>query len=201
MKKRFIMTAALLAVLLLLPLSAFAQEDEAEETGQEVEAVEATEDAGVDGSTSVDFGPTNTESRIFHVDLGFMSGYRLEDDETVVGRTFALTFALMESGQLAFENTVFSDSDAPTRTDSYNLVRLDYFFSERISLSIGTGASSVGGTVSPGGVIGANALIFRSVPESGLSSTMKASVRYLMNEEDGFGEGTFGVALIGTIGL
>jgi len=96
---------------------------------------------------------------------------------------------------------MFSDSTGAPQTDSYNLVRMDYFFSERIALSIGTGASSVGGTVSPGGVIGANALIFRNVPESGLSSTMKASVRYLMNEEDGFGNGTFGVALIGTIGL
>ncbi|MCA1753605.1 MAG: hypothetical protein LC641_02665, partial [Spirochaeta sp.] len=61
MKKQFIVAAALVAALLLLPLSAFAQE-EAENGEQEVTAP-AQQD-------TYEFGVTNTESRIFHVDLG-----------------------------------------------------------------------------------------------------------------------------------
>lgn len=196
MKKRFIMTTALLALLLLLPLSAFAQEDEAEETGQEVEAVEATEDAGADGSTSVDFGPTNTESRVFHVELGFIGGFDLEQEETVIGRTFALAFTIGENSQLGIVNTQLGSTAAGRE---YGLLRFDYFFTQRLGISLGTGGEIQ--TTTPAGMIGLNALLVRNVPEDGMSSTLKAGVQYLVNEEDGFGNGTVGVQLVGTIGL
>ena len=199
MKKQFIVIAAMTAALLLLPLQAFAQEDEdANDVEQEVEVVTA------EGASSVEFGVTNTESRIFHVELGFMSGYRLEDEETIVGRTMALVFSLTENMQLGLFNATFADSSL---TDTYNLVRFDYFFSERLALSLGTGQASVEGPAAGnfestvGGLIGVNALLVRSVPESGMSSTLKAGVHYLMNEEHGFGDGTVGVQIVGTIGL
>lgn len=170
MKTRFIVAAALLIAALLVPAHVFGQE----------------------------FGETDTGSRLFDVELGFLSGYRLEDEETVVGRTMTLNFSILENAQIGFYHAGFADSDVGI-SNAYGMVRFRYFFSEMLSVSIGTGGE--GTTQSPAGLIGANATLLRSLPADGLATTLQAGLQYLMNEEDGFGNGTIGVSIVGSIGL
>ena len=171
MKKRMAYTlVAVSLILLFLPAQAFGQE----------------------------FGDTMTESRLFNVEMGFLTGYRLGDEETVFGRTTALNFAIMENAEIGLVHTRFSDSEAPTVENRYNLARFNYFFAEQVAVSLAIGGKPDG---TAAGSVGGNFVILRNVPESGLSSTLKANVQFLMNERDGVGDGTFAVSLLGTIGL
>ncbi|MFN2312289.1 MAG: hypothetical protein ABR590_09585, partial [Spirochaetia bacterium] len=79
-------------------------------------------------------------------------GYRLEDEETVVGRTMTLNFSILENAQVGFYHAGFADSDVGV-TDSYGMVRFRYFFSEALSVSIGTGGEAR--QAAPAGLIGA----------------------------------------------
>lgn len=139
-----------------------------------------------------------TESRIFNVELGFLAGYRLGDEEQVMGRAAAVNFSILENAQVGFYNATFSD-DGGAVTDSYSLVRFDYFFSDQISVSLGTGGESSSGSAA--GYIGANAILVRSIAADGFSTTLKAGAGYLSNEAAGFDDGTFVVTISGSIGL
>lgn len=143
-----------------------------------------------------DFGDTMTESRLFNVETGFLAGYRFGDEEPVTGTSMALNLAVMENAEFGIVRTTFSDEGGAT--DTYNLVRFNYFFSEQLSLSLASGADD---TASAAGSIGGNFIIVRSIPDDGLSSSLKANVQFLFNENDGIGDGTLGVSLLGTIGL
>lgn len=137
------------------------------------------------------------ESRLFNVELGFLTGYRFEDEETVVGRAVAVNFSILENAQIGFLNAMFSDDAGGGQ--AYNMVRFDYFFTDRLSLSIGTGAEQQ--SASAAGLIGGNAILVRSIPDDGLATTLKAGVQYFSNDDDGFGDGTFALTLSGSIGL
>lgn len=185
MKKQLMVITVLVAVFLVLPYQASAQE--------EADPAETPAAAALESPA-----PSITESRIFNVSLGFLGGYHLGEDETVVGRQVSLNFSILESAQIGIEGVGFQDENGASVQDEYAFVRFDYFFTELLSLSIGTGAHSSG---TAAGTIGANALLIRSVPESGLSSHLKAGIRYFMNEDDGFGDGAFGIIISGGIGL
>ena len=150
-----------------------------------------------------EFGDTMTESRLFNVEMGFLTGYRLGDEETVVGRTAALNFAIMENAEIGVVNTQFNiEGGVAGDMHGYNLVRFNYFFNEQVALSIATGGwQDDAGNSAAAGSVGGNFVILRNIPDNGLSSTLKANVQYLMNDNDGAGEGTFAVSLLGTIGL
>ncbi|TVR93753.1 MAG: hypothetical protein EA428_01490, partial [Spirochaetaceae bacterium] len=160
MKKRFMVLAVLVTLLLVLPLQAFAQE---QEDNEEAPAVVIAESGDA----------TITESRIFNVTLGFLGGYHLGEEETVVGRQVSLNFSILENAQIGIEGVSFQDEGGASVQDEYAFVRFDYFFTEFLSLSIGTGSHNSG---TAAGTIGANALLIRSVPENGLSSSLKAGV-------------------------
>lgn len=144
-----------------------------------------------------EFGDTSTESRLFNVEMGFLTGYRFLDEETVTGRSVGLNFAILENAELGVVNTTFSDS-VGAFSHAYNLVRFNYFFSEMVSLSVATGG---GPNSSAAGSVGGNFIIFRNIPDDGLSSSLKANAQFFLNEDDGIGDGTFAVSILGTIGL
>ncbi len=144
-----------------------------------------------------EFGVTTTESRLFNVEAGFLTGYHLGVEETVVGRQLALNFAIMENAELGVVNAAF-DQEGGGLDQAYNLVRFNYFFNEQVALSVATGGTDAGDAA---GAVGGNFVILRNIPDDGPSSTLKATVQYLMNEDDGAGDGTFSFALLGTIGL
>ncbi len=173
MRKRVACTLVAVAlVLLLLPGQAFGQQ----------------------------FGDTVTESRLFNVEMGFLTGYRLLDEETVVGRTVGLSFSILDNADIGIVNTQFDDAEGgPMHT--YNFVRFNYFLNEQVALSLATGGWSDGVDTTAAGSVGGNFIILRNIPDSGFSSTFKINAQYLLNEEDGFGDGTFAVSLLGTIGL
>lgn len=146
------------------------------------------------------FGETSTESRLFNVETGFLAGYRFLNEEPVTGRTVALNFAVMENAELGIVHTMFSDDVGGT--DQYNLVRFNYFFIEQLALSLASGSSNNSNNNNGvGGSIGGNFIILRNIPDDGLSSSLKANVQFLFNENDGIGNGTLGVSFLGTIGL
>lgn len=143
------------------------------------------------------FGETNTVSRLFNVETGFLAGYNFEEDETVTGNSVALNLAVMENAEIGFVRTQFDDSAGAVNA-VYNLVRFNYFFTEQVAVSLSSGAEGGGDAA---GSIGGNFIILRSIPEDGFSSSLKANVQYLFHEDPGVGEGTMGVSLLGTIGL
>lgn len=170
MTKRGIIVLSIVVFALILPAAAFAQ------------ALEGTD----------------TEFRLFGIELGALGGYNLETDEAVMGRSFALSLAVIDNMQVGIGAVGFTDQSPVPVTNEYVGMRFDYFFSEQLALSMMVGNSSVGNV---GGSIGGQYLIVRSQPANGFSSALKLKIDYFMNDGDGIGGGTIGIGLAGSFGL
>lgn len=170
MLKRGILVFAIISLSLILPAAAFAQ------------ALEGTD----------------TEFRLFGIELGALGGYNLETEEPVMGRSFALSLAVIENMQVGIGAVSFTDQSPVPVTNEYVGMRFDYYFTEQMALSMMVGNSSVGDV---GGSIGGQYLILRSQPENGFSSALKLKIDYFMNDGDGIGGGTIGIGLAGSFGL
>ncbi len=170
MTKRGIIVFAIAVIALALPAAAFAQ------------ALEGTD----------------TEFRLFGIELGMLGGYNLEEEEAVMGRSVAISLATLENMQIGFTAVTFDGDLAPLPTQQYVGMRFDYFFTEQLALSMMVG-NAAGANV--GGSIGAHYLIVRSQPENMFSSALKLKVDYFMNDDQGPGAGTIGIGLAGSFGL
>lgn len=167
MTKRGIIVLAIVGMALILPAAAFSQ------------ALEGTD----------------TEFRLFGIELGALAGYNLEDEESIMGRSFMLSLAVLENMQVGIAAVQFDGAGA---AHEYVGMRFDYFFTEQLALGLMVGNSAVGEV---GGSVGVQYLIVRSQPENMFSSGLKLKVDYFLNDGDGVGGGTIGIGLAGSFGL
>ena len=171
MTKRGIIVLAIVSMALILPGAAFSQ------------ALESTD----------------TEFRLFGIELGALAGYNLEDEESVMGRSFALSLAVLENMQIGISAVTF-DGQLTTiaSPQQYVGMRFDYFFTEQLALALMVG-NAAGANI--GGSIGAHYLIVRSQPADMFSSALKLKADYFFNDEQGIGGGTIAIGLAGSFGL
>jgi hypothetical protein len=135
----------------------------------------------------------NTDNRIFGVQVGFLGGYDLSTDDTVVGRDFGLFFTLSEAMQVGFRS--ISGVIAPA-TDAM-FFDLSYFLTPKISVDMMIGNAGALGTA---GGIDAGYAILKSETSDVFSSTLKLKAGYIFEETNGIGEGVIIAGLVGSIG-
>jgi len=139
----------------------------------------------------------NTDNRVFGMELGFLAGYDLGQDDTFAGRTFSFLLPVGNSMQFGLK-TVNGTVQAAVPIN-YILMSAQYYLSSKLGVEMlagqETNVTDVGG--------GANVFfnILKSKPEDSLSSSLKVQGGYLFEAGTGVTNGTVNFGLVGSFGL
>ena len=136
----------------------------------------------------------NTDNRVFGIHIGFVGGYDLLSDETIVARDFGLNFTVSESIQVGFRS--IGDLRAAPGTFNATLLDFGYFLTPEICINMLVGSD---GTEVAGGLEAAYVL-FRSDSGDAFSSSLKLKAGYLFENGNGIDSGVINAGLIGTVG-
>ena len=144
--------------------------------------------AGLGASAQALPSAGNTDARLFSLDLGMVTGYSLNTEAAVVGRTFGINFTVTDNMAVGYANTV-----AGTR--EYNLFRLGYYLLPIVGFNVYVGSD---GSVATGAGVFVNVLKTKSAPA--LTSSLKLKLEYLFATA-GAGSGDIVFAVASSIGL
>jgi hypothetical protein len=136
----------------------------------------------------------NTDNRIFGIHIGFVGGYDLLNDDSIVARDFGLNFTLSESIQLGFRS--IGDLRAVAPAFSATLLDFGYYLTPNICVDMlvgSDGANVVGG-------LEAAYVLFRSEGDDVFRSSLKLKAGYLFEDANGIDSGVINAGLIGTVG-
>lgn len=139
----------------------------------------------------------SADNEIFGVQFGFLGGYNLAGDETVVGRDFVLKFTLSDSMQLGFRSISFPGTTTPAAGLAYSFLNFSYFLIPQVSIDVMVG-SETNANVLAGGVDAAFTLF--SSEEEAFSSALKVKAGYLFDATNGVENGVINAGLVGSIG-
>ncbi|MCF7949990.1 MAG: hypothetical protein K9M94_15485 [Spirochaetia bacterium] len=138
----------------------------------------------------------SVDNEIFGMEFGFLGGYNLAADETVVGNDFALKFTLSDSMQLGFRSISFPGATVPVGGLDYSFLNFTYFLMPQVSIDMMVGSEATNGLA--GGVDAAFTL-FSSDDDEAFSSGLKVKAGYIF-DETGVDNGVMNAGLVGSIG-
>jgi len=141
----------------------------------------------------------SADNEIFGVQFGFLGGYNLNTDETVVGNDFVLKFTLSDSMQLGFRSISFPDTVAPANPLGYSFLNFSYFMMPQVSFDVMVGSETAGATTELAGGMEAAFILFKSADEA-FSSALKVKAGYLFDAANGVENGVINAGLVGSIG-
>ncbi len=133
----------------------------------------------------------NTDNQLFGVQIGFLGGYNLAVDDTVVGRDFGLFFTVTDAMQVGFRS--ITNVIAPSAV----FIDLGYFLSPSISVDLMVGTAGAGNAA---GGLDVGYTILKSSTEDVISSVLKLKAGYLFEQTNGIAEGAITAGLVGSIG-
>ena len=138
----------------------------------------------------------SADNEIFGVQFGFLGGYNLNADETLVGRDFVLKFTLSDSMQMGFRSISFPGAAAPAGGLAYSFLNFTYFLMPQVSIDVMVGSEATNGLA---GGVDAAFNIFSSEDEA-FSSALKVKAGYLFDSTFGVENGVINAGLVGSIG-
>jgi len=136
----------------------------------------------------------SADNEIFGVQFGFLGGYNLNTDETVVGNDFVLKFTLSDSMQMGFRSISFPGA---TPALDYSFLNFSYFMMPQVSFDMMVGTETTSGDLAGG--MEAAFILFSSADEA-FSSALKVKAGYLFDATNGVENGVVNAGLIGSIG-
>jgi hypothetical protein len=133
---------------------------------------------------------SNTDGKYISFDLGMVGGINLGANAATVGRTFGMNFTLSDSMSAGFLSTTAGGT-------SYTLMKLAYFFTPALGVSIYVG-SDAAGTAGGAGIF---YNVAKSRPDSGFSTALKLRLEYLSDTGVGLTKGDIVLSVGSSIGL
>jgi hypothetical protein len=139
--------------------------------------------------------PSNTDGRYVSFDLGMVAGINIAANAARVGRTFGINFTLSDSMTAGIVSTTAG-------TNNYTLMKLAYFLTPALGLSVYVG-TDVAGAAAPatGGGAGLFYNVVRSQPGTGLATALKLRLEYLFDTGAGLANGDVVLSVGSSIGL
>jgi hypothetical protein len=137
----------------------------------------------------------NTDGRYISFDLGMVAGINIAANAARVGRTFGMNFTLSDSMSAGIMSTTAG-------ANSYTLMKLAYFLTPALGLSVYVGANAAGAAPpATGGGAGVFYNVAKSQPGSGLSTALKLRLEYLFDTSAGLTNGDIVLSVGSSIGL
>jgi hypothetical protein len=136
-------------------------------------------------------GAGSADAKIFALDLGMVTGYSLNGNAPIVGRTFGLNLTITDNLAVGLVST-----DIGAGPTAYTLMRLSYFLNPALGFNLYVGSD--GSTA-----VGAGAFynILKTKSDTGFSSALKLRLEYLFDVANGVAKGDIALALGSSIGL
>jgi len=131
---------------------------------------------------------------IFNINLGFIGGYRLDDNAPVGGQRFSFDFAVSDNVRTGVALTRFGDAVATTE---YSTFVMDYQFN-RLGITMDVGNNGVG-DIAAG--LGFAYNLLESVTEDVIRTGLRIQVQYLFDLGTGVEKGTVSIGFSGSFGV
>lgn len=134
------------------------------------------------------------EGDIFNINLGFIGGYRLDDNAPVGGQRFSFDFAVAENVRTGVALTTFGDAAVTTE---YSTFVLDYRF-DRLGLTMDVGNNGAG-DIAAG--LGFAYNLMEAVTQDVIRTGLRINVQYLFDLGAGVEKGTVSIGFSGSFGV
>lgn len=118
-------------------------------------------------------GAQTTETDIFGIEIGQVTGYNFDQEDIGVSQLMALHFGMTDEMELGF---VFLQGDGTANFPMFSLVRMTYFLQEEFGFQLSTGSSA--GAVAGG--IGVFTSPIRREFNDTLTTSLRLSLDYLV---------------------
>ncbi len=145
-------------------------------------------------------GDVATDNRVLGIEAGFLAGYRLADNELVVGQSFSLNLTVARNVQVGFTTNKLRGAAA---ADTYGLLKIAYFLTPQLGFDIAVGTGALGLPPATAPAIGAGVFFnaFTNKSEDAFSTALKFKLNYLADTNQGIDSGTIVFGLSAVFGL